>query len=205
MTSPYSSSLLQQPVEDAPRAPRPTNAPMHTRSVTQVVAASQPVHAPMQPQVVFAAPTQRSGALTALVLGLLVVLVGAIALVGGYYATRQASPSLQEQAMTNDLAARDGFRAGRDRGMQAGHDQALANTDSTTALRASIARQRAYDAAYRRGERAGRSSYHAPRSGSGYRGRSYGGFRNADVTAAFGQAQGLANLTGAPVDVEIYN
>ena len=204
MTSPFSSNLLQQPVE------APT-APAHTRSVTRVVAAPQPQQfapAPPQPIYVQAPAGGRAGsAITAVLLALVVILVGAVALVGSYYATKQASPSTTEAATTRGIAAREGFVAGRSTGIADGRSDALEFASTATALRAAAARQRAYATAYQRGLEKGRSSYRRP-SYSNYRGGysapRYGGFRNADVYAAVGQAQNLANITGAPVDVEIY-
>lgn len=209
VTSPYSSSLLQQPVDAPPRAPHPAPQPSaHTRSVAHVVAAP-PMYAPVQPAPAYVTVPARGGSVvTSLLLALVVLLVGAVAFVGARHATLQAAPSGREAAFTQSLAQRDGFRAGRARGIDLGRDQALQNASMTTALRAATARQRAYDAAYRRGERAGRNSYRAPRytgyRGGGYRAPRYGGYGNAQVAAALGQAQQLANITGAPVDVEVY-
>jgi hypothetical protein len=204
VTSPFSSSLLNQPVEDAPRTPR---APIHTRSVTHVVAAppQQQYYAPAAPQPVYV-QAPRGGGLSAVALALVVILVGAVALVGGYYATRQASPSTYEAQLARGTAMRSAFQAGQQRGIANGRTDALANAESTIALRVAAARQDAYDRAYRNGMNKGRSSYHAPRYSGyrGYRGYRGNGFGNLQVASAFGQAQGLANLTGAPVDVEIY-
>jgi hypothetical protein len=204
VTTPFSSSLLNQPVEDAPRMPQ---APVHTRSVTRVVAAPQPqYYAPAAPQPVYVQQAPRGGGLSAVALALVVILVGAVALVGGYYATRQASPSTYEASLVRGSAMRSAFHAGQQRGIANGRTDTLANAESTIALRVAAARQQAYDRAYRRGMDKGRSSYHAPtysgyRGGRGFRGNNFG---NLQVASAFGQAQGLANLTGAPVDVEIY-
>lgn len=213
MTSPYSSSLLNQPVEEAPRAPRPPapRAEVQERLVTHVVAPQvQPYYAaPMAPQQSVYAQAPRESAVGGLLLGLIVILVGAVALVGSYYAARESAPSADEAVISRSIALREAYRAGTGRGVDAGRAQALENASTTTALRTSAAREQAYAAAFRRGERAGRSSYR-PTSwrgyGGGYRAPRYGGsgFRNADVYAAVGQAQNIANLTGAPVDVEIY-
>jgi hypothetical protein len=207
VTSPHASTLLNEPVEAA--APR---APQHTSSVTHVVAQAQPAyaqpqHVMPQPQVVYAAPRQSGSIVSSLMLGLIVILVGAVALVGAYYLTKQAAPTSREATLTQGVAMREGFRAGQQRGIVAGRSQAVENASTTSALRVSAARQQAYAAAFKRGERAGRKSYTAPRStgySGGYRApRSYGN-SNADVIGAFGQAQALANATGAAVDVEIY-
>lgn len=210
MTSPHASTLLNEPVDTA--APR---APQHTRSVTHVVAQPQPVFAQPQfapqPQYVQVAPNRAGGAgraVTSLLLALIVILVGIVALVGAYYATKQAAPSSREAGLTQGVAMREGFRAGQQRGIVTGRSRALENTSTTSALRVTAARQQAYAAAFKRGERAGRASYRAPRytGSAGYRSAPrYSGVRNADVIGAFGQAQALANATGAPVDVEIYN
>ncbi|MCW2921755.1 MAG: hypothetical protein JWL76_1629 [Thermoleophilia bacterium] len=209
MTSPYSSNLLQQTVDTTEHAaPRPVQ---HSTHVTRVVAAPQPVqYAPQQPQVVYAQPAGRAGRVggaSALVLGLVVILLGAVALVGAYFAAKNASPSLGEASLTQGVAMREGFRAGRDRGVQSGLEQSVSNAATISRLRIAAAREQAFNAAYRRGMNAG-SRYRAPSYGGGYRGGyrapRYGGYSGGDVVAAFGQAQNLANATGAPVDIEVY-
>jgi len=203
VTSPFSSNLLQQPVDTARSHP----APQPTRSVTRVVAAPapQPVYAP-QPTYV-AVPVRSGSAVTTIALVLLVLVVGAIAAVGGYVATKQAAPSAHEANVVTGLSMREGFRAGRERGIAAGRDNATETAATTTALRAAAVRQRAYDAAFARGEKAGRASYHRPvySGGSGYRGPRVRSSFGGAVSSAISQAQSLANLTGAPVDVEVYN
>lgn len=207
MTSPYSSNLLQQTVDTSSdrRTAVPPASRVPSRSVTHVVAAPQPV---AQPQVMYVQAPATGNLLSSVALSLLVILLGAVALVGAYYATTNASPSVDENAIVSSVASREAFRAGVARGTAAGRSQALENSTTTTALRTAAVRERAYAIAFRRGERAGRRSYRAPRyTGGGYRrsGYSYGGgFGNYAVAQAFGQAQQLANTTGAPVDVEIY-
>ena len=204
VSSPYATSLLNETVER--RDPQAPPSPQHTRSVTRVVQQPAPMMVAPQPQVVYAQPAGRSGssAVTSILLALVVVLVGAVALVGAYYATTQAAPTAREANLLQGTAMRQGYRAGQERGIVAGRDQALQNASTTTALRTAAAREKAYADAYRRGERAGRNSYRAPRyTGGGYRAPrlSYG---NAGLYSAFGTAQALANATGAAVDVEIY-
>ncbi len=200
MTSLHTTNLLNEPA--APTAPV---APQHVRSVTRVV--QQPVMMPQQPQVVYAGPAKQSGStVSAILLALIVILVGAVALIGTYYITKQASPSAREAAVTRGLAMRDGFRAGQQRGVVDGRAQALDGTEATIALRTAAARQQAYAAAYQRGLRAGRNSYH-PRTYyggyRGYRGTSYS-YPNAGLYSALGTAQQLADATNSAVDVEIY-
>ena len=204
MSSPYSTNLLQQSVDTTEAPARPVQ---HTTHVTRVMAAPQPMPvAPPQPQVVYAVPARRGNAVTALALGLVVILLGAVALVGAYYAARNASPSATEASLTQGIAMREGFRAGRDRGVQTGLEQAVGNASEISRLRIAAAREQAYAAAFRRGERAGRRytrpsySYGGSR---GYRAPRYS-YSGGDVVAAFGQAQNLANMTGAPVDIEVY-
>jgi hypothetical protein len=204
VTSPYSTSLLQQPATAA-AGPAP-QVPAHTRHVTHVVAQPQPMYVPVAaPAPAPAAP--RGGGITAVALALVVILVGAIALIGAYYATTQASPTAREAAVVQNTVARDAFRDGRSRGIAQGRGDAMSFSSTTSAMRASIARQNAYNSAYNRGFKAGKNSYHAPRysgGGYGYRGPRFGGFGGYEVAGALGQAQNMANLTGAPVDVEIY-
>lgn len=204
MTTLHSTTLLNEPATTAPPAPQ------HVRSVTHM--APQPMPAYMQPQqqpqVVYATPTAggAGSAVSSFALALVVILLGAIALVGAYAAARQSAPSAREAALTQGLAQRDAFRAGRERGVVAGRGQAIENAGTTTALRVAAAREQAYNAAFRRGERAGRSSYRAPRyvGGGGYRGPRYRSGGTPGLYQAFGAAQALANSTGAAVDVEIY-
>ncbi len=206
MNSPYSSNLLQQSVDTTEHAaPRPVQ---HSTHVTRVVAAPQQApYAPQpQPQVVYAQPAGGGSAATSIMLGLVVILLGAVALIGTYFATTNASPTLGEASLTQGIAMREGFRAGRDRGVQAGLEQSVANASTMSRLRIATAREQAFNASYRRGMNAG-SKYRAPRYsgyGGGYRAPRYGGYSGGDVVAAFGQAQNLANMTGAPVDVEVY-
>ena len=204
MNSPYSTNLLQQSVDTTEHAaPRPVQ---HSTHVTRVVAAPQPAAYAPQPQVVYAPPVRGGGAATAFMLGLVVILLGAVALIGTYFATKNASPTFGEASLTQGLAMREGFRAGRDRGVQSGLEQSVANASTISRLRIAAAREQAFNAAYRRGMNAG-SRYRAPRySGyrGGYRAPRYGSYTGGDVVAAFGQAQNLANMTGAPVDIEVY-
>jgi hypothetical protein len=157
-----------------------------------------------QPQVVYTAP--RPSRISALMLGLVVVLLGVVAFLGGYYATQNAAPSAEEVAVARSIALRDGFSAGRNRGLNVGQEAGFTRTMTTAKLNAAAAQQRAWDKGYAQGLRAGERSYRRT-SYSGYRGGS--GIRysypNAGETwGAIGQAQSLADATGAPVDVEIY-
>lgn len=208
MNSPHSSNLLQQSVDTTEHAaPR---RPQHSTHVTRVVAPQQPAapaapYAP-QPQVVYAQPARGDSAAAAIMLGLVVIMVGAVALVGTYFATKSASPTIGEATLTQGIAMREGFRAGRDRGVQSGLEQSVANTSTISRLRIAAAREQAFNASYRRGMNAG-SKYRAPRYTGyrgGYRAPRYGGYTGGGVVAALGQAQNLANMTGAPVDVEVY-
>ncbi|MCZ4496812.1 MAG: hypothetical protein JWM25_1395 [Thermoleophilia bacterium] len=215
MNSPYASNLLQQPAPTGPATPR-MPAPSHTRSVTHVQA-PQPVYAPIQqpayaPQPVYVTDAPSGGgpgrAISSLVLGLVVILVGVVALIGGYYATKQASPSIDESNLTLRTAAESAYVQNRQRGIEAGRIDAAGASATAGQLRASIARTNAFDTAFQRGVRDGMKSYRAPRAsyGGGYRSPSYsssGGI--GQVASAFGIAQNLANSTGAPVDLEIYN
>ncbi|MCW2956119.1 MAG: hypothetical protein JWO69_988 [Thermoleophilia bacterium] len=215
MTSPYASNLLQQPrpaETDAAPMPRPGQAPLHTRSVTHVQHQPQPVqyvqYAPQQPVYVSEPQSGRSGsAVSSLLLGLVVLLVGAASLVAAYYGTRQASPSVEEANLQTSIAAQSAYFQGRQRAIDAGRIEAVQASSTAGALRASIASSAAYDKAFQRGLAAGQKSYRAPAPyrGGGYRAprTSFGGI--GEVAGAFGIAQGLANSTGAPVDVEIYN
>ena len=205
MTSHPSSTLLQESVStDAPRSTQASPS----RLVTRVVAQPQPPVAwQPAPQPVYVAARPAGIGIAGVALALVVLLVGLVALGAGYLVTRESSPSDAEASIVSSVAVRNGFDAGRARGLQAGRADAVELSSTTAALRAADARQQAWNAAYRRGERAGRSSYR-PRSYGGYRGRGFSGYRYSSgygqVASALGQAQNIANLTGAPVDVEVY-
>lgn len=209
MTSPYSTTLLQQTVEEPAPGERADGAQVDAqpRSVTHVVGA--PV-APVAPQPVYVVPARPAAAtVNATVLALIVLIVGVVALVGTFLAVRYVGPTPQEQVMSQQIALRDGYRAGRERGIDAGRAQALEQSATSDALRASIARERAYASAYQRGLRQGRSSYRPARSygwgGSGYGidwGNGWGG--SYEVAAANAYAQELSMATGSIVEVETY-
>lgn len=202
MTSPHTSTLLNESVDAA--APR---APQHVRSVTHVVPQQVPVMAyPQQFAPAPAAPRGGSGAVSTLVMALLVVLVGIVALVGAWYLARESAPTSREAGLTQGMAMRQSFQNGRERGVVDGRSQALQGADTIAALRVAQAREQAYAAAYRRGLRAGRSSYRAPRysGGTGYRAPRISSVGSGELYSAFGSAQALANATGAPVDIEVY-
>lgn len=201
MTSPSSTNLLNRTAENEVKYP--------TRSVTQVISQPMPAFAQPQPIAYVAAqqPRRSSNVITPLLLALIVVLVGAVALVGAWYAARQSSPTVNEAGITRSIAMRQGFQAGRERGVIAGREQALQGSLTTTALRVANAREQAFSRAFQRGEKAGRQSYRAPRYRGGYGYRSPYRYRrsgNAGLYAAFGSAQALANATGAAVDLEVY-
>lgn len=211
MTSPYSTNLLQQPVSGArsggvaTHAPRPAAA-APTRSVTHVVAAPAAMPAP---QVVYVAAPGPGTRLASVALALLVLVLGAVAAVGGYAATRAASPDPAEAAYARGVAAREGFFAGNARGRSLGRQAGFESASVTANLRARLAGQRAWNSAFNRGQRAGERSYRRPsyggsRRGVGYRGPRVSYPRMSETYAAVGTAQALANATGAPVDVEIY-
>jgi hypothetical protein len=216
VSSPYSSNLLQQSSHDADtRQSSYQQPPQHVRSVTHVVAQpQQPAYAPVPyaPQPVYAAPRQRGGAVSSvasvLVLGLIVILVGVIALVGGYYAMRSFAPTAAEAAAETNIANQSGYQAGRDNGLAQGRHDGAAAAGSSAQLKAALAKQKAYDAAYQRGMSAGLKSYRRPRSyapyRSSYRGPSLSYARPSAVTQALGSAQAIANATGAPVDVQVF-
>jgi hypothetical protein len=226
VTSPYSSNLLQhsdddtvqvarepQPYPYAPQAQHQAyaqSAPQPAQQVVQYVPQQMPVqYAPQQqPVYVQAAPAQRrsGGGLSVVMLALIVVLVGAVAVVGGYYATRQASPSALEANTQVGLASDSAYFEGQARGRDAGRTAAQSLGGTTARLNAALARETAYNKAYQQGITAGNK---IPRS----TGRYYGGTRRSsgirysgpsETFQALGQAQSLANATGAPVDVEIY-
>lgn len=195
-----------------PRLPRtaPRQQPPVQREVVRYVQQQAPVqYAPQPVYVDAAAPKTRGGGFgTALVMGLVVILLGAVALVGGYYVTRQASPSQFEASTQVGLASDFGFQQGRLRGMQSGHQAAVELGATTSRLSASLARQKAYEQAYANGLKAGnvlpRATYGRGYYGGGYRGPRISYPRISQTTQALGVAQNLANQTGAPVDVEIY-
>lgn len=236
MTSPYSSNLLQHSDDEQSTAPRGAypyapqrqqaegdaipaehQRPRVERTVQQQVVRYAPQPAPVQyapqqqPQVVYVqAPGKRGGgvggAVSGIALALVVVLVGAVALVGGYFTTKNNAPSELEAQAAVGIASDTAFVQGRLRGTEAGRTAAAEIGASRVSLNAAIARQAAEAKAYQQGLTAGNRvpSYSGYRGGyrSGGNGYRYSG--PSQVQTALGYAQNLANATGAPVDVEVY-
>ncbi|MBC7461744.1 MAG: hypothetical protein H7287_10320 [Thermoleophilia bacterium] len=222
MTSPYSSNLLQHPDDTVAADERTTEYPYapqlqqpQPQQQQQQVVRYAPQVAPVQyapplqqPIYVQAAPAKRAGgAVSGLALALIVILVGAVALIGGYFATKTASPSALEANTMVGMASDTAFIQGRDRGTSAGREAAAQVGETRARLTAALARENAFNEAYRRGMNAGNRlpRYSGYRGGySGYRGRGIRYSGPSQVQSALGYAQNLANTTGAPVDVEIY-
>lgn len=206
MTSPYSKSLLNHPADAAASItmPRPSVQAPQTRSITY------PTPAPQMPVYVQMAPARTgSSASMALVVVLLAVIAGA----AGYVVATSTAPSAMEVSRYQQIAGNTGYYNGRTQGISAGREFGIAAERQTAQLKALIARQRAYNNGYRQGKRTGINSYRSrPATRSygytgGYRRPVWNGYRsggNVAVSSALAQAQGLANATGAPVDVEIY-
>ncbi len=206
VTSPYSSSLLKETTEGT-SVPRPGTA----SSRTVVVAAPPAYHQPY-PATVMVAPAApaRSSNLVMLIAVLLVTVIAGLA---GYAIATYNAPTDQEMVQYQRLAAADGFYAGRAQGTQAGRAFGIDAAQQIAQYRALIARQKAWNNGYRQGKRTGLNSYRAPRR-STYRGGYYGGYRAPRIVpfaryggsqGSLGLAQGIANATGSPVDVEVYN
>lgn len=183
--------------------------PAHTHAFAPVPMAYPAPQQQFQPMYVDGSGSGRGSAATPALLALVVVLVGVVALAGGYLATRQAAPRSEEATATVGIAASQGFTSGRTGGRAQGYADGTAAVSTAGRLSAAAARSAAYDKAYQRGLRAGERSYRRPSSGprytGGYRGPSLsfptGG---GEVSSALGAAQNLANITGSPVDVDIF-
>lgn len=206
MTSPYSSSLLKESTEGA-TVPRPGA----TSSRTVVVPAPS-AFPPQYPATVMLAPAAppRTSNLAMLIAVLLVTIIAGLA---GYVVATYNAPTNQELVQYQRLAAADGYYAGRTQGVQAGRAFGVESARQLAQYRALIARQRAWNNGYRQGKRTGLNSYRSPRR-SYYRGGYSSGYRTPRIVpfaqyggtqGSLGLAQGIANATGAPVDVEVYN
>lgn len=229
MTSPYTSSLLQDPT----RPSAPGSRHLHTRDhvsayaqapiappshqVTHVhhhPAPSMQPQVAQQPQVMYVGQQSAGGSkLTSVLMAVIVLVLGFVAALAGYYAAQQAAPSQGEAATVQQVAATEGFFTGRQRGEQLGRSAGFERADQLATLRTGVANQRAWNQGYKRGHKLGMSSYrkeptytggYGGSGYSGYRGRSYGGSGYGAIQGALFQAQGLADATGSPVDVQVY-
>lgn len=140
----------------------------------------------------------------------LVIACAVIAAAAGYFLARQQAPTDVEMLRYQQLAAAQGYQAGRTNGIGQGRSYAYQSNRRIAQLKAAIARQKQWNRGYRNGKAAGLRSRR--RSYGGYshgystpRYRSYrGGSTYSQTSQALGAAQNWANITGAPVDVEIY-
>ncbi len=208
MNSPYTSALLDDPKTNVSPPP----------AWPQAMAP-----APAAPQwVMVQSPKSGSSAFNSLLLFLVTVLAAVVAAAAGFLVADQMAPSAAEYNTSQQIAAREGFMNGRVRGYQAGRTWGLAAREPISAYQAALARQKAWNAGYRQGNKTGRASYRRPSYNYGYsgyygRGRSWYSPRRSNwggaatawrdsyaVSSAVNSAQQIANATGAPVDVEVY-
>lgn len=208
MTSPYASSLLKHSTEGTDSVPRPSTSGQSSRTV--VVPQAMPSYA--APAHVMMVPARSGSAASSVVMMLLVLVIAVIAAAAGYVIATQAAPSQREVASYQQLAAADGFYAGRVQGTQAGRSFGLESERQIAQYKALIARQKAWNQGYRIGKRTGISRYRSSRRswyGGGYRYRSprivpVGGYAPYSTPAALSTAQAIADSTGQPVDIDVF-
>lgn len=194
-----------------PAMPAPAPQPMYAPP-------AQPMPMPMQyaPQPVYVQSSGVAGSsrgASVLLAALVVVLVAILASIGGYLLAKNAAPTPVQTRQVTATAARSAFVSGRAAGIREGRAAGLAQGRNANRSVVARAREVAYNKGFANGRKAGRSSYrsparyygsgYAPRRGYGWGNYGWGGF-GGGVTGALAQAQNLANVTGAPVDVEIY-
>jgi hypothetical protein len=207
VTSPYASSLLKEASEERIAVPAPSRDTAHTSMRTVVM--PQPMMAP-QPVMVMAAP--RSGGGTAVLMFILVLVIGVLAAGAGYLIADRTAPTPAEVQTYQRLALRDGVYAGRAQGLQTGREFGAASERTAAQYRALTARQQAWNRGYEAGKRTGLNSWREPRAGGyagfGYREPRVAGIVPAStsvVAGAMREAQRWTEITGAPVEVEIYD
>lgn len=173
----------------------------------------------MQPPVQYvrvAAPKPRGSRIESFFLSIAVLLVVAAVGVGAFFMSQSYAPSEREYNAYSDMAYTVGYRRGEMGGIAEGRNYANASLGRINRLKAKIARQKAFNAGYRQGKRTGLNNYRTRGSGA----RSYGyyggapSYRSAPtysydasagaVSSAIDEAQNYANVTGTPVEVEVY-
>jgi len=187
---------------------RPVSYPV---APPQYAPALAPAFAAPQPQVVYVAAPGRNGGgigngMSAVALGLVVLIIAIVAGLAAYVITQQNAPSAQEAAQLQAVAGRESFLNGQMQGVQIGQTWGASAQGAVAAANAKIAGERAYNKAVAAGTRAGANSYrptpYAPYRG--YGGRRYNGYGNGSLSQGLADAQNLANITNSPVDVEVY-
>ncbi len=208
MTSPYATSLLKQTTDGTDSVPRPVPGAQSSRTV--VVPQPAPQYA--TPAQVMMVPARSGSAASSAAMMVIVLLVTLLAGAAGFFIATQSAPTQREVASYQQLAAADGYYAGRVQGSQAGRNFGLESERQIAQYKALIARQKAWNQGYRIGKRTGINRYRVSRrswygSGYGYRAPRIvpvGGYAPYSTPAALGTAQAIANSTGQPVDVDVY-
>ena len=196
------TSTFSSRVADRPTLPSATPSPVY---VAPPVAPQQPIYVQARPD--------RSGNL---IMALAVLLLAVLAAGAGYVIAQENAPNADEVARYQEIAAQQGYRNGSTTAYETGRQYGRAQQSQLAKYRTAIKNQRAFNRGFVTGKRDGiRSVNDRPRTPrySGYRGGYSGGYRapryssygNSDINSAMYAAQNLANRTGAPVDVEIFN
>lgn len=157
------------------------------------------------------------------VMGLVAIILAAIACVAGYFIGQNMGPSWNELRRYEALAGREGEIRGRDNGWLEGRKQGRVEMEFLAKYEKLRTQATAFNSGWSQGLNTGKSMGVAQgrarygynngygrgygygngyNRGSGWgRGYGYGGHYGGAVNNAISQAQNMANATGSPVDV----
>jgi hypothetical protein len=185
-------------------SPSPAPVGFPVQSGHYMVPAPAPMH-------VIQAPARRGSRLESTILSLIALIVVAVACVAGYALSRATAPTEYEAAQYQAIAEREGVFNGRIAGFNQGRQQGIAENQQIARYQGLIARAQNFNKGWRQGLKDGKNMGAYRSSGYGGYGCGYscyygGGYNNSygQTSAALSTAQNLANVTGSPVDVEIY-
>ena len=180
----------------------------HSTALTVPTYAAAPMQAPAP--VVVHSDNGSSGGGSKAGIALLAIVLAVVGTAAGFAIGKAAGPTWNELRRFEALAGREGEIRGRDAGWNQGRKQGRTEMEFLAQYEKLRTQATAFSQGYRQGrsigQQMGRDSYRYRYNrgygyGRGYRGYGYG--YGGRVGSAIASAQGIANMTGQPVDVVV--
>lgn len=181
----------------------------HSTALTVPTYAAAPMHAPQPPMVIQSGGDSGGSKAGIALIAIVLAVVGCAA---GFAIGKGSGPSWNELRRFEALSGREGEIRGRDAGWSQGRKQGRTEMEFLAQYEKLRTQATAFSQGYRQGrgigQQMGRDQYQYRYQnrgygyGSGYRGRGYSSYGyGGRVGGAIASAQGIANMTGQPVDV----